>query len=248
MLIFSLYTLVFTLNATMTALYSLNNQQISNSTTTFTNSTTGIVPLPKAFNESTIPIFENSSFSTAIPILISTTATTPLSTIAQPFMIIQARWNKTDALLRQIGQSLATKGYLDFESDVYDQLEKLRNKCVHQVGSAWPTTPNSLNSGKSNKSNTISPSAVINISGLWPLFTDCVRTFEQSFAMLDKILMKEHFTSFAASRSERQQLQQVQYSKMTMTDLLIRNMPYTLFVRGIVHRFTSLSFGLILVR
>lgn len=231
----------------MTALYSLNGQEISNSTTS-KNTTFDIVALPKTINETTTPVFDNSTYSTAIPILSSsTTAPTPTATTTQPLMIIEGRWNKTDALLRQIGQSLATKGYLDFESDVYDQLEKLRNKCVHQVSSAWPTTLSNSNSGKS-KPNSSVLSSTINISTLWPLFTDCVRTFEQSFVMLDNILMKEHFTSFAASRSERQQQQQAQYSKMTMTDLLIRNMPYTLFVRGIVHRFTSLSFGLILVR
>ena len=203
----------------------------------------------------TTSTFDNSS--TTVPTLPSSS----FSLGNHPLAKITSRWNKTDALLRQVGQSLATRGYLDFESDVTDQLEKLRSKCVHQVAAAWPSlsqTPSSQTFSVDPLTRIVKGNQSRELSRLWPLLTECVRTFEQSFTLLDSLIMKEHFTfsssssssssSLKGERSQQQHQQSVQYSKMAITDLLIRNMPYTLFVRGIVHRFTSLSFGLILVR
>ena len=136
--------------------------------------------------------------------------------------LFSSKWNTTDSNLRKLSKTLASKGYIDFESDLQNQLEKFRSKCVHQVSNQWPSIVNA---------NNTAGTAI-----LQPLLTECVRTFEQNFNTLDTILLKD--TTWFNER----------YSKHTMTDLVIRNMPKTLFVRGLVQRFTTLGLGLILVK
>lgn len=111
---------------------------------------------------------------------------------------IHAKWNKTNLLLQQLSGRLVAKGYLDFESDVQGQLDNLRSKCVQQVTTQWPSV------------GPLNGTAL-----LYPLLTDCVRTFEQSFHTLDSILMKD--TPVWLSEH---------HSKLTMTDLFIRDIPY----------------------
>lgn len=135
---------------------------------------------------------------------------------------IRAKWNKTDLILEQVAANLAMKGYLDFESDVQSQVEKLRSNCVHQVSNQWQTM--------------LASNGTISTASLFPMLVDCVQSFQQSFHTLDTLLLKD--TQWLSER----------HSKLTMTDLVIRNMPYTLFVRGMVHRFTTLGLGMILVR
>ena len=262
---------VYTLNTTMDAVNQLDvalkiaNFTLSTLNTSSIATTTAASLVDKTLTDdntsaTTTSTFDNSS--TTVPTLPSSS----FSLGNHPLAKITSRWNKTDALLRQVGQSLATRGYLDFESDVTDQLEKLRSKCVHQVAAVWPSlsqtpssqTPSSQTSSVDPLTRIVKGNQSRELSRLWPLLSECVRTFEQSFTLLDSLIMKEHFafssssssssSSLKGERSQQQHQQSVQYSKMAITDLLIRNMPYTLFVRGIVHRFTSLSFGLILVR
>ena len=133
---------------------------------------------------------------------------------------VRGKWIKTDQILKQVASNLASKGYADFESDVQSRVEKLRSTCVQQVTSQWQTLQTTNGS----------------FNTLFPALADCVRLFQQSFHTLDTLLLKDT------------QWMNEKHSKLTLTDMMIRNMPYTLFVRGMVHRFTTLGFGLILVR
>lgn len=146
---------------------------------------------------------------------------------------IRKKWNRTDSTLKSVSQLLSTHGYLDFESDIQEQLIKLRGKCVDRIVQQWPQT----NVSNMSMSNHIPPPPPPPPTP--PPFVsliECVRSFEQSFHQLDTVLLKD-FSWLGDNR----------HSKLTQTDLSIRNMPYTLFVRGIVRRFTTLGFGLIMV-
>lgn len=145
---------------------------------------------------------------------------------------IRKKWNRTDSTLKSVSQLLSTHGYLDFESDIQEQLIKLRGKCVDRIVQQWPQT----NVSNMSMSNHIPPPPPPPTPPPFVSLIECVRSFEQSFHQLDTVLLKD-FSWLGDNR----------HSKLTQTDLSIRNMPYTLFVRGIVRRFTTLGFGLIMV-
>ncbi|KAH7645025.1 hypothetical protein HUG17_0563 [Dermatophagoides farinae] len=148
--------------------------------------------------------------------------------------------NETDMAVKQMLNALKQKGYNgdQIEAMINEKLHYLRSKCNN-----WSINSSNneivTNSTIHHRNQTKQSSSMM---------IDCVRTYEKFFYNLDmELLPVYHHQQQSQSQQQNQSWLWERYSKLAMTDFSLRNMPYTLFIRGVIQRYTALGFGTILL-
>ena len=148
--------------------------------------------------------------------------------------------NETDMAVKQMLNALKQKGYNgdQIEAMIDEKLHYLRSKCNN-----WSINSSNneivTNSTIHHRNQTKQSSSMM---------IDCVRTYEKFFYNLDmELLPVYHHQQQSQPQQQNQSWLWERYSKLAMTDFSLRNMPYTLFIRGVIQRYTALGFGTILL-
>lgn len=147
---------------------------------------------------------------------------------------------------------LTQRGYTDIElMTIKEDMDKLHLKCTSILPHHSTTTTETLSSmpqPSSNQTTTASPKgANVKVTDHDDDDDDddhALRSLVQCVSIFDKLMQSfidTVLTSDGQYLSER-------YSKLAVNDLAMRSMPYSLFVRGMVHRFAAMSLGVIYVR
>nr|XP_027202774.1 uncharacterized protein LOC113796664 [Dermatophagoides pteronyssinus] len=179
--------------------------------------------------------------------MLSTLKSSNLTTTTNNNQLLQQQ-NQTEIAIQKMIQSLKQKGYdsIDkIESMLNEKLKFLRSKCYHQLR---------LNQSEPNQDSNRSSSTI-------EMMIDCIRTYEKFFNNLDMILLfypninynynqhqnNQNQTDFIINQQQQQTITDRFTSKLSTTDFSLRNMPYKLFIHGIINRFISLGYGQLII-
>lgn len=157
----------------------------------------------------------------------------------------QSKQNQTNQALRQLIETNSNEEFRDCIETIDARIKQMRYECYNENQSFMDRSDFlekididviERNSSDDSKSDNESDVDGTSLRDKHRLRMNCVEIYERSFSMIDSIFFQEN-----------QKLGE-KFSKTLWIDFAIRNVPYSLFIRGVVNRFTALGLGWNLLR
>ncbi|UXI22013.1 hypothetical protein NH340_JMT07956 [Sarcoptes scabiei] len=157
----------------------------------------------------------------------------------------QSKQNQTNQALRQLIETNSNEEFRDCIETIDARIKQMRYECYNENQSFMDRSDFlekididviERNSSDDSESDNESDVDGTSLRDKHRLRMNCVEIYERSFSMIDSIFFQEN-----------QKLGE-KFSKTLWIDFAIRNVPYSLFIRGVVNRFTALGLGWNLLR